>query len=96
VGYADFVDGASGRNHLRVVKNDGTTVSRMIVGASVIDPGTEQITVDANWPSTITPADIERVEVLEKVRWDSDVLQLRHGVLAGDAALAAPVKAVLE
>jgi hypothetical protein len=96
VGYKENVDVAPGRRDLRVVEVDGTTHDRRILTATEVSPTVESVTVDSNWPSTIPVADVDRIEVLEKVRWDADRFRIRHGEIAGDARMSAPTKSVLE
>ncbi len=96
VGYNENVDATPGRNHLRVNETDGTTHDREIISSSVIDTDEESLVVDSNWPSTIAVADIDYVEILEKVRWDTDRFRIVHEEIAGDARMVAATRSVLE
>lgn len=94
-GYARFVQSRSPRNLIRVNLLDGTQIIRTIVGAAEIDPSQELITLSATWGSTITPAQIDRVETLELVRIDTDEIVLTHDN-AGQCEVSFPVKVVFE
>lgn len=96
VGYAQHVQQRSPNNVIRVELNDGTVFTRTITGSAPIDAATEQITIDAGWPQLIEPEDVARVDMLEKVRLDSDVVTIRHLHAAGSAEITFPLRVVLE
>jgi len=94
VGFTD-TGMVSPRDEIRVVKTDGTTLERTVTDVSEIDADEERISVDENWPSNITVDEIDRVEILELVRLDSDKIRIQHKEVGGDATIDLPVKAVL-
>jgi hypothetical protein len=82
---------------IRVVFADGSTpLLRTVIGSSILDANRETLTLNTNWPSNYTVAQIARVEYVEKVRSDSDSIQISH--LTGDnsSRVYMPVKVVLE
>lgn len=93
VGYTNFVQNRRGK--LRVVKTDGTVILRNVTSSAVVDDFTEQITVDAPWPSTITVAQVKRIEYIQLVRSSADGIQIRHRTGTGFAAVRFPVIEVL-
>jgi hypothetical protein len=96
VGYTEFAQSRQPRNVVRVTRTDGTTLDRTIISSAVLSATEEQVTMSTTWPSSILVADIKRVEILEKMRFDSDSITIEHAELPGDALVSAPVKAVLE
>lgn len=97
VGYTNFVRTRQPKNIIRVVPvaGAGSPFIRTISGSSVASSVQENITVTSAWPSTLTPAQIERIAFVEKVRQDSDSVRIRHE--RGTARrVAMPVRAVLE
>lgn len=96
VNYAQFVRHRQPRNIVRVVPNNGVSPIIKTVTNSVAGPTTETLTVDSNWAVGLTPAEIERIEFVEKVRLDSD--RIRFDYNRGDriVKVSSPVKAVLE
>lgn len=95
-GYTQFVKSRQPKNVIRVVLTDGTVILRKILSSTVVDDNQETLTLDGNWPSIITPAQISRISFVEKVRFDSDQIRLAH--LVGDRVvkISAPVKVVFE
>lgn len=97
VGYTQFVRNRQPKNEIRVNFVDGSTpLLRTVTGSSSPSPSVDQLIVDVNWPSTITPAEISRVEYVEKVRFDTDRIRIEYDPAGLLAYLVAPVKAVLE
>lgn len=95
-GFTKFVNAQAPRNSVRVVLTSGATIVRLIQSAAEIDSATEQITVTAAWGVDAAVSAIERVEIVEKARFDTDDVQIRHLNARGDAVVAVPVKSVLE
>lgn len=78
-GYTKFVASKQPRNVIRIVFVDGSpAILRTITSSSEVDVDEETLIVDSPWSSTITPAEIERVEFVEKMRFDSDSIRFRH------------------
>lgn len=94
-GYSDYVQDRHPLDWLRVVKTDGTTIVREIVGSSVTSATVEQLTVGATWGENVAVEDIQRVEFLEEVRLAADSVTIRHGVAPGRARIGVPIRAVL-
>ena len=96
-GYAQFVRNRQPKSDIRVNFVDGSTpLLRGIIGSTNIDASTDRLTLDDTWPSTITPEEISRIEYVEKVRFASDRLQIRHRLGGPLSHLIAPVEAVFE
>jgi L-asparaginase/Glu-tRNA(Gln) amidotransferase subunit D len=81
---------------VRVTQTNGTILTREITGGSEIDIDNEQLNIDVAWGSTITLAEIARIDFYEKVRIDSDKIQITHLDGQGSARILFPVKAVFE
>lgn len=98
VGYARYVRERVPLNVIRVVfVNSATTpLLREIIGSSEIDGTTEQLTVDSNWPSTFTPAQVKRIEYVELSRFDSDAIRIRYALGDRSARISAPLITVFD
>ncbi len=95
-GYTKFARSRQPLNVVRVTLTTGTVLLRKVTSASEIDSSTEQLQVDAAWGVDATLAQISRVDLVEKVRMDSDEATLTHLDGNGQAVVEVPVKAVLE
>lgn len=96
-GYAQFVRARQPKNVIRLSFNDGSpALVRTITGSSNVSASTDQLQVDTNWPATIDYTTIERVEYCEKVRLDTDDVELQFDNSGHRARLVAPVKAVFD
>ena len=93
VGYTDFIEGK--KSVIRVLKTDGTALIRTVIGQVNIDDTEEQLTVDTAWPSDVAVAEIDRIEYVERMRFDSDQLQFTHYNNIGDSILVAPVRELI-
>lgn len=81
---------------IRLHKKDGTILVRTIQDSAEVSAAVEQLTVDTAWPYDITVAEIERIEFLEKVRFDTDDITLLHMNALGDAECVVPTREVHE
>lgn len=97
VGYTNLIRSRQPKNVIRVVPvaGAGSPFLRTIVSSTVVDSATENITVSSSWPSTLTPAQIERISFVEKVRSDSDRIVINHG-RGTRRVVTMPVRTVLE
>jgi len=75
---------------------DGTILVRTIVNSVEATSDTEQLTVDTPWPYDIQPADIERIEFLQKVLLDTDDIVITHLNALGHATCVVPTKEVTD
>lgn len=91
VGYGQFVQHRQAKNAIRVVFNDGTADQLYNVTGSSFARGVDVLVLDQNWPATYTPAQIERVEYVERVRFDSDDIRIRYSRGGLHAHVLAPV-----
>lgn len=96
IGYAQFVQARQPKNVVRVTLTNGTTLVRTITGATEISAEREDLTIDVNWPSTIQPSDIERIEYVEKVRLDADGISIEHLRGGMDRTINVPIKDVFD
>lgn len=97
VGYAQFVRNRQPKNVIRVnFVNGDPPLLRTITASANTSPTVDQLTVDVNWPNTITPAEISRIEYVEKVRFDTDDIRISYSPIAQIAHMVAPVKVLFE
>jgi hypothetical protein len=96
VGYTDFAQSRAPRNVLRLVEADGTEHKHEITNATELSATEERLTLTPVWSDSIPLVDINFVDVVEKVRFDSDVIAIRHNTLPGQAEITAPVRSVIE
>lgn len=97
VGYTQFVRDRQPKADIRITFVDGSPpLLREITGSTSPSSTTDTLTVDTNWPSTITPAEIARIEYVEKVRLDSDDVKLEFDSSGHRARLVSPITALFE
>jgi hypothetical protein len=96
IGYANQVNDRWSRQVFRMHLKDGTILTRTIVGSAELSKTEEQLTVDTVWPYDILTTDIERVEFLEKVRFDSDDIMIVHRNALGEAQCVVPIVEVTD
>ncbi len=97
VGFTRFArERGPSRNILRVIETDGTVHTRDIISSSEVDSKNETLGVDSPWPNDIEIVDIERIEYVELVRFDTDKIRIEHANSKGDARIMIPVKTVFE
>lgn len=97
VGYAQFVRNRQPKNVIRISFVDGSTpLIRTIIGSVSSTTTVDILTLDSTWPATYTPAEISRIEYVEKVRFDTDSMKIKHDRSGNRARLTAPVRAVFE
>jgi hypothetical protein len=95
-GYTKYVQGRPPADVIRVLLTDGTTIVRRVVNVTEIDEDEEQVEVDAAWGVDALAEEVERTDVVEKVRMDDDNVEIRHHNAIGGAIVRMPVRAVLE
>lgn len=96
IGYAQFIQARQPKNVVRVTLTNGTQLIREITGATEINAEREDLIVDVNWPSTIQPEDVVRMEYIEKVRFASDKAVIVHDEGGMDRFVSIPVKDVFD
>lgn len=98
VSYSDSVQSRQPRNVIRIHKTDGTfSDPKLVTGASKPSPGVERLSISPDDTGiTALIADVERIEYIEKVRLDSDIVRITHLDGNGTALVTFPVKTVLE
>ena len=97
IGYTQFVRSRQPMNVILVTFNNGDpALTRTVLSSVVVDSTRETLTLDGTWPSTYAVSDVERIEYVQKVRFDADRITLRHFGGGGHATrIAAPIKTVL-
>jgi hypothetical protein len=97
VGYTQFVQSRQPKNVIRITFNTGDpALVRGVTGSVVVDEDRETLTLDAVWPQTFTVDEVERIEFVEKIRFDNDAITIVHQPGARASKIFAPVKVVLE
>jgi hypothetical protein len=96
IGYALQVNDRWSRQVFRMHLKDGTILIRTIVGSAELSKTEEQLTVDTVWPYDILTTDIERIEFLEKIRFDSDDIMIIHRNALGEAQCVVPTVEVTD
>ena len=94
-GYAKYVQSRAPRNLIRVNLTDGTQIVRTVSSASELSPTQEQLTLNTTWSASIPLNTIDRIEILELVRIDSDDIELVHSN-STEAEISFPVIGVFE
>mgnify|MGYP000851232608 FL=1 len=96
IGYTVNVHERWPKQVFRMHLKSGAILVRTIVNSVEASTDTEQLTVDTPWPYDIQPADIERIEFLQKVRLDTDDIVITHYNALGQATCVVPTKEVTE
>lgn len=95
--YVNLVRQRQPRDFLRIVKTDGTASAPLyITGSSKPSPGIETISfAPAATGITATVAQVERVELIQRVRLDVDEVTILHENSAGKARIFFPTRTLL-
>ncbi len=96
IGYTVNVHQRWPKQVFRMHLKSGAILVRTIVNSVEASTDTEQLTVDTPWPYDIQPADIERIEFLQKVRLDTDDIVITHLNALGHATCVVPTKEVTD
>lgn len=96
IGYTVNVHQRWPKQVFRLILKNGTILTRTIVNSVEATSDTEQLTVNTPWPYDIQPADIERIEFLQKVRLDTDDIVITHFNALGHATCVVPTKEVTD
>lgn len=95
-GYTQFVQNRQPRNVIRIVYNNGDPDDiREIVGSSEVDADTEALTLDMA-VAAHSASEVEKIMYVEKVRWDSDSLTIRHELGDTTKRITGPIRTVFE
>jgi hypothetical protein len=95
IGYVRFVQDRERMRTFRITFTDGTSLFRVIQSSVQLSSTTERLTLDTTWPSTRPASEVQRVEFIELVRFDTDDMVLEHD-RSGSARLRAPVRTIDE
>lgn len=98
VGYTRHIQTRSPKDRIRITFNTGAAaLYRRVLSSAEVSATEETLTLDLNWPATFQPEDVERIEFVELVRFDSDTIRIRHHGGAGHTTtFSAPVRALRE
>ena len=86
IGYARFGVKTQGRQDIRIELHSGVVIYRRITAAAE-DAGTESLSLDADLPGLINPADVYRISFMSLCRAADDALELNH-VTDSDGGIA--------
>ena len=95
IGYTKYAQSREPRKVFRITFTDGTSLVRVVQSSVEVSTSVERLTLDLQWPSNKTVAQISRVEFYEPVRFDTDVFTFRYQ-RTGWASLRAPVKTLMD
>lgn len=96
VGYARYAKQRTPKLDMRIILVNGTIFTRTVTNSAEVDAATEQLTLSTSIGQNITPAQVARIEFLEKVRIDNEDITIEHQDANGTAKIGFPVKVVLE
>lgn len=94
--YSRFVQSRHPKKIIRVTFTDGTTAIKSISSAVEVSSTVERLTVDSNWGTTKTAAQVQRVEFIEPIRLNTDVVRIKHDTQVGAARIEVPYITVIE
>ncbi len=86
IGYARFGVKTQGRQDIRIELHSGAVIYRRITAAAE-DAGTESLSLDADLPGLINPADVYRISFMSLCRAADDAIELNH-VTDSDGGIA--------
>lgn len=96
LGYVRFVQDRNPKKVMRITFNNGDPdLVRVVQSSATISTSVERLTLDVNWPSTYTTAQIDRIQFYELVRFNSDNVNITYPRI-GLAELAMPVRTVFD
>lgn len=96
VGYTQFVQNRQPRNLIRIIYNNGDPDDiRQIVSSSEVDATREALTLDIALAAR-PASEVEKIMYVEKVRFDSDSIQIRHELGERMWRVTSPIRTVLE
>lgn len=96
IGYTTFVRSREPRNVIRVTKTDGTSEIRTITDSVELSDTEERLTVSPSWGISATVSEIERIDFIEKARFDKDEIVIDHTQGTGLSVISVPIKAVFD
>lgn len=80
---------------IRITLTNGTQFDRLIINSSEIDATTELIELNASIGQDIAVAQVQRIEFLQLVCLDSDVIEIEHDHKQGEATISIPVRTLV-
>jgi hypothetical protein len=97
IGYTRFIRQRQPLNVIRVAFTTGApALLRTVLGSVEVGANEETLTLNGTWPSTFTPAQVERIDFVEKVRIDDDRIRIQFQQNGNSARVTTPVVAVFE
>ena len=95
-GFDNFIDAAQPFDAVLVRLTDGTEITRALTSSLEVDADEEQLFISGTWGVDATPAEIDFVCVVQKVRLDSDEVTITHRDGIGGATISFPFVSVLD
>lgn len=78
IGYTTYVQSRQPKNQIWIRLKSGSKLTRTI-NSSVVNSSTQEtLTLNSNWPISVSVSDIDRISYLEEVRYNSDDITLNH------------------
>lgn len=94
IGYTKYVQSREPKKVFRVTFTDGTSVVREAVSSVEVSNTVERVTINTGWATTKLASEVQRVEFLEPVRFDTTSFTFRFQ-RTGLARLSVPVKTLM-
>lgn len=96
VGYTQFVQSRQPRNVIRIQYNNGDPDDlRKIISSAEVDATRESLTLDSS-VAAHTEAEVKKISYVEKVRFDSDNILIRHEIGDTTTRTTSPIKTVFD
>lgn len=98
VGYDRYIQERRPYHLIRVhfVNPANPPLIRQITGSSEVSAAQENLSLNATWPATYQPSDVERIEYLELVRADSDSIRFEYAEGEKTCRVRLPVMSVFD
>jgi len=77
-GYVDYIRNREPLTSIIIYLSNGTYLIRDVVDYTQVDANTDRLTVDTNWPSTISVNDITKISFLRLCRIADDLVEFNH------------------
>ena len=96
VGYTQFAQSRQPRNVIRIQYNNGDADDiREILSSIIVDATRESLTLDSS-VATHTAAQVKKISYVERVRFDSDNIIIRHEIGDTTTRITSPIKTVFD
>jgi len=96
IGYTIQVQSRAPYNRIRITLTNGSTIDRTIISSALVGSLREDLLLNTSWSSTITVAEIAKVELVVLSRLRSDTVTITHNDANGNASCMTPVVGVFD